>query len=177
MDEKNANAKQKAPLGLRTVALFEFVKGSLVFLVGLGAFSLIHKNVQLTVEKILHTLHLDPAWHYSRLFLAGAAELTDQRLLYVGCGAMVYTLIRFVEAYGLWHERAWAEWFAVVSACIYVPVEIYHLWDKGFNLSRITVFVGNIIIVVYLAWLLRAKHQKKQLLARLTPTGTNVPGT
>ncbi|MCZ7627423.1 MAG: DUF2127 domain-containing protein [Candidatus Methylomirabilis sp.] len=38
-----------------------------------------------------------------------------------------YASVRFVEAYGLWLERRWAEWFAAVSGGIYIPFEIYEL--------------------------------------------------
>ena len=166
MPEGNAEAVNKAvnenqaPLGLRTVALFEFAKGTLVFLVGLGALSLIHRNVEGSVEEILRTLHLDPAWHYTHLFVEATSKLNDHSLRLVGLAAMAYAIIRYVEAYGLWHSRAWAEWFAVVSASLYVPVEIYHL-SKGLNWARVAVFVGNIIIVLYLAHLLRIKHRQK----------------
>ncbi len=40
---------------------------------------------------------------------------------------MVYSGARSVEAYGLWFERRWAEWFALISGAIYLPVEIYEL--------------------------------------------------
>ena len=152
--------ENQAPLGLRTVALFEFAKGTLVFLVGLGAFSLIHQNVEASVEELLRTLHLDPAWHYAHMLVEATSKLNDHSLRLLGFAAMAYAIIRYVEAYGLWHSRAWAEWFAVVSASLYVPVEIYHL-SKGLNWARVAVFVGNIIIVLYLAHLLRIKHRQK----------------
>ena len=41
-----------------------------------------------------------------------------------------YGIVRGVEAYGLWHARRWAEWFAALSGGIYVPFEIYELATK-----------------------------------------------
>lgn len=38
--------------------------------------------------------------------------------------------MRFVEAYGLWRERRWANWLAAISEGIYLPVEIYELFAR-----------------------------------------------
>jgi uncharacterized membrane protein (DUF2068 family) len=155
-----ANPRRKAPLGLRTVAIFEFVKGSLVLLVGLGCLSLVHRDVQTYAEDIIRTLHLDPAWHYPRVFIETSAKLNDTRLRLIAGAAILYAVIRFIETYGLWHERPWAEWFAVVSASVYLPVEIFH-FTRHPDFTRAGVFVFNLIIVIYLAWLLAADHRKK----------------
>ena len=34
-------------------------------------------------------------------------------------GAATYSIIRFVEAYGLWRDEDWAEWFALISELWY----------------------------------------------------------
>lgn len=143
------------------MALFEAFKGGLVLLIGMGAISLIHKDVQLFAQDLIRTLHLDPAWRYSALFIKEASKLSDQHLRFLAIGAVIYAIIRFVETYGLWHERPWAEWFAVVSASLYVPIEIYHL-AQGFNKERVIIFLVNIIIVVYLARLLYKNHLRKK---------------
>ena len=56
--------------------------------------------------------------------------MTDARLWLLAAAATAYALVRGVEAYGLWFERRWAEWFALVSAGLYVPVEIFELWHE-----------------------------------------------
>jgi uncharacterized membrane protein (DUF2068 family) len=43
---------------------------------------------------------------------------------------------------------------------MYLPVEIYEFWDKP-NLVRGSVFIVNLGIVIYLAWLLAVNHRKK----------------
>lgn len=156
--------KQKKGLhhyfGLRAVALFEFVKGFIVLLIGLGLLSLIHKDVQLAAEHILHTLHLDPAWHYSRKFVEEASKLNDTGLGRLAVFAFAYSTFRFIEAYGLWFERLWAEWLAAISAAFYVPVEISHLWNQV-TLIRVCVLVGNLAIVAYLLYVIWDNHQER----------------
>ncbi len=118
-------ALHHAPLGLRTVSIFEAAKGLIVLLAGLGLLSLVHRDAQRVAEEIVRVLHLNPAHHYPNIFIDIARNLTDGRLWALSAGALAYSTVRFVEAYGLWHERPWAEWFAVLSAGIFLPDGMY----------------------------------------------------
>jgi len=55
-------------------------------------------------------------------------------------------LARFVEAYGLWRQRRWAEWFAAVSGAIYIPFELYELL-KGVTWLPLGALLVNVFIV------------------------------
>lgn len=146
--------------GLRAVAVFEFIKGFAVLLIGLGLLSLIHRDVQDAAERILRTLHLDPAWHYSKKFVEEASTLTDVKIRRLAVLAFAYAVFRIVEAYGLWFERLWAEWLAVATASLYVPAEISHVWQH-FTVAHVCVLVGNLIIVAYLAYVLWDNHRER----------------
>src|SRR5271154_7121154 len=119
----------KAPLGLRGVAVFELIKGVLFLIIGLGALSLVGKDVDQAAENILRLLHLDPTWHYSKLFIDESAKVTDTRLRLIAMVSLTLSAIRVVESYGLWHERPWAEWLAVISATVYIPIELRHFYN------------------------------------------------
>ncbi len=67
---------------------------------------------------------------------------------------MGYALVRFVEAYGLWQGRRWAEWLAALSAGIYLPFEIYEL-SKSATWILISAFVTNILVIVVMIAALR----------------------
>jgi uncharacterized membrane protein (DUF2068 family) len=156
-----AELGHKAPFGLRTVAIFEFVKGFIVLVAGIGCLALLHTDVQAKAESFVRWLRIDPAWHYSQLFFEEASKVTDTRLL-LGAGfAVVYAAIRFAETYGLWHERHWAEWFAVISAGLYIPFEVYHLWHRPSPITAL-VFLFNVLIMLYLGRLLAAQHRRKK---------------
>lgn len=131
---------------VRAVALFEAAKGTLVLLTGFGALSLIHHDAQRFAEQLVGHLHLNPAKHYPRIFIDTAAHLTDARLWMLATLAATYGLVRFVEAYGLWHGRRWAEWFAAVSGGIYIPFELYELF-QGINWLSLGALVANVLIV------------------------------
>jgi len=152
----------KAPLGLRSVAAFELFKGVLFLTIGLSALFLIHRDVDQAAENIVHLLHLDPAWHYCKIFIDESAKVTDTRLRLIALVSLTLAAIRFVEGYGLWHERPWAEWLAVISATVYIPIELRHFYNYPTRAAAV-IFLVNVAIVLYLGLLLAANHRRKVL--------------
>ncbi|MGA8440623.1 MAG: DUF2127 domain-containing protein [Candidatus Sulfotelmatobacter sp.] len=139
---------------LRLVASFEFIKGVFVLLIGLSAILLVHKDAWVMAESLLALLHISTDRHSAQLFLDFADDLTDARLWAAARLALAYSVLRFAEAYGLWKQRRWAEWFAFGSGTLLIPLEIRELL-RGVTLLRSAVFVGNLIIVFYMLYLLR----------------------
>ena len=80
--------------------------------------------------------------------------MTDTRLWMLAWLALCYAGLRLLEAYGLWRERTWAEWFAVISGSIYVPIEIYELLGRV-TWVRVSALVINLGIVIYMIDALR----------------------
>jgi len=149
--------------GIRTVAFFEAIKGALVLLAGLGVLSLIHRNIQAIAENLVRHSHLDPASHYPRIFLDAAKHTTDGRLWAFAGAAAVYSLVRFAEAYGLWFERRWAEWFALTTSGLYLPLEIFELVHRPTPV-KLAILVTNLGIVAYMTYALwHSRQQDREL--------------
>jgi uncharacterized membrane protein (DUF2068 family) len=142
-----------SPAGLHTIAGYEATKGALVLLVGLGLLGFIHRNVQEAGEEIVRHFHLSPSSHYPRIFLALMAKVTDGWIWGLALGSVLYSSLRFAEAYGLWHDKAWAEWLGAISGAVYVPFEAIELYRK-ITVLRIASLVVNLLIVGYLLSLL-----------------------
>jgi len=136
-------------LGLRTVAVIEATKGALVLFLGLGVFSLIHKDLDDVADHLTDMLHVNPDGQLSNLFFKAADRLNDRALLVIAIGAMVYSAVRFVEAFGLWHELEWAEWFALLSGCLYLPWEMLSIIRHPHPLKWIVLAI-NLLIVLYM---------------------------
>jgi uncharacterized membrane protein (DUF2068 family) len=152
-DAGTASARHARQLkALRAVALVEFVKGLVVLLAGFGILSLMHRDAWDVAESFLEWLHVSTEAHYAQVFLNLADQVTDSKLWAVAAGAMAYSFLRFVEAYGLWMERAWAEWLALISGTIYLPFEIYEIARRPDGI-RITIFLINVGVVLYMAYL------------------------
>ena len=87
-------------------------------------------------------------------------KLTDKKLWAFAIAAMSYSVIRIIEAIGLWLHRRWAELFGILTGVIYIPVEIYEVL-KGATWVKGGVLAVNIGIVSYLALEMRT-HRNKQ---------------
>lgn len=137
--------------GIRAVALFEAAKGAVVIMAGLGFLALIHHDVQALAEEVVRHLHFNPAKRFPRIFLDAAAAATDARLWTLALTAAAYASVRFVEAYGLWRQRVWAEWFGILTGSIYLPVELYEL-TVSVTPVKLAILATNLFIVGWLSW-------------------------
>ena len=135
---------------LRWVAAFEAAKGILVLAVASAAFEFVHMvGAQKMAEQLVSHFHLNPASRYPRIFLEAASHLNNIHLLALGLSALAYAVIRLAEAYGLWYGRRWAWILGMMSAGLYLPVEIFEL-IKHVNAAELLVFTVNILILVVL---------------------------
>jgi uncharacterized membrane protein (DUF2068 family) len=146
--------------GLHVVALFEAAKGAIVMVVGCGLLSLIHQDLEEVAERIAAHLHINPASHYPRIFIRAASQMTDSHLWLFAALAFLYATFRFVEAYGLWRMRPWAEWLGLISGAVYIPVEIYELIQRVTWL-RFLLLAANLLVVLYLAFVIY--HQRQSI--------------
>jgi uncharacterized membrane protein (DUF2068 family) len=137
-------------LGLRTVAVFEAAKGFAVLLAGSGLLLLVRRDAQAMAERIVEHLHLDPASRYPRIFVQLATGATPGRLRLLALGALIYALIRFAEAVGLWHGRRWAEWFGMATGAIYLPFEVVALVRQP-SVEPLIALLASVGIVLFLA--------------------------
>jgi uncharacterized membrane protein (DUF2068 family) len=147
--------------GLRAIAVFEALKGGVVLTAGFGLLSFLGRDNEEFAQRIIRHLHLDPANHYPKIFITAMAETADSRLVLFAGFAALYAVVRFAEAYGLWHERRWAEWLAALSGGVYVPVEVYELYHRA-NWYKAGALLLNLIVVAYMIWLLTENRRRKR---------------
>jgi uncharacterized membrane protein (DUF2068 family) len=130
--------------------VFEAAKGLLVLVAGLGLLEMIHHDLQTAAGELVAHLHLNPASHYPRIFLELMARTTNRRMAWLAVGAALYAILRFVEAWGLWRERRWAEWLAALSAAIYIPFEIRSLLRHLNGLAAGAMIINLLVVYVML---------------------------
>jgi uncharacterized membrane protein (DUF2068 family) len=146
---------------LRAVASFEVSKGLVVLAAGIGILLLLHKDTSEVAENLLRLLHISPDHRFARVFLAWVDTLTDEKLWAVSGVALAYSSLRFVEAYGLWRARAWAEWVALVSGAMYLPIEIREIVRRP-NLFHTSLLLINLAVVIYMAYLRTLSHFEEE---------------
>jgi len=150
--------------------MFEFFKGVFVVLMGFCALALVHKDVWLYAESLLALFHISTDRKSAQLFLDFADSVTDARLWAAARIAFAYSALRFTEAYGLWHTRTWAEWVALVSGTLLLPLEIRELM-RGLSMLRAVLLVGNLAIVLYMLYVIRANRRERQNAAAIHSAG------
>jgi uncharacterized membrane protein (DUF2068 family) len=147
--------------GLRTVATIEFSKGVVGVLVAFGLLSLLHKDLWDIADSLLQFFHINPDHHFAQAFLDLADRVTDRQLWGFASGAFGYSVLRFIEAYGLWRTRVWAEWLAILSGLIYLPFEIHSLFHKSTPL-RWSFLLINLVLVSYVAYVRFSEERRRR---------------
>jgi len=150
---------------LHAIAFFEGFKGLAAITASLGLLGLAHHDLRQLAYALIGHFHLNPDAHYPKLLLTYAELLGNENLRSVVALAWAYAAIRLAEAYGLWKDRAWAEWLAALSGALYVPIEFGHL-VKHVTPINATVLIGNVGVVMYMAWRLARRRAERRLLVQ-----------
>lgn len=157
---KKHSSRNPHERGLHIVALFEGAKGLLVLVVGFGLLSFIHKDIHEAAMQLVEHFHFNPASHYPRIFLDLTERINDTKLWGMAIAAAMYFVVRMIEAVGLWLRKSWAEWFAILTGGMYIPVEIFEV-ARRVTWPRVTVLVINLGVVSYLLFVLIKNGKKK----------------
>ena len=145
---------------IRAVAVFEAAKGVIVLLGGLGLLTFLHHDARHFAEELVEFFHLNPAGRYPGLFIRAMEHLEQTRLVTLALAGLGYVMLRFVEAYGLWRERKWAEWLAAASGAIYMPLEIRHMGPGHMLYAGIALALNLLIVglMLYSLWSRRMRE-------------------
>jgi uncharacterized membrane protein (DUF2068 family) len=151
----------RLPVGLRAIALFEAAKGGLAFAAACELLSLRHTDLHAVTDAFLLRHGIDPERHYMRLFIESVAQATHYHAGQIAALAFAYALIRFAEGYGLWQGKHWAEWFAVISAGLYLPWELVHFarHPRPFGAA---IILFNLALIFYLGKLLARQRAQRR---------------
>jgi uncharacterized membrane protein (DUF2068 family) len=144
----------------RTIAAFEALKGAVVLLAGCGLLSLLHHDASAAAEALLGRMHMHPDQRLFGVIVKAASKLTDARLWLLSAAAVSYACVRFIEAYGLWNQRNWAQWFALLSGLLYLPWEIL-AWIQRPSPLHAAVIAINALIVAYFAFAISASARER----------------
>ncbi|GGP22409.1 DUF2127 domain-containing protein [Silvimonas iriomotensis] len=135
---------------LRTIAAFEALKGLAALAAGIGLLGFVHHDIRHLALDLIGHAGLSPYAHYPAVLLRYADIVQDANLRFLIPAALAYVVLRFAEAWGLWYDRAWAQWLGAISGAIYIPFEVHHLFSKPTVTSALVV-LGNAGIVIFLA--------------------------
>ena len=136
---------------LHAIAVFEAVKGIAALALMVGVLDLMHRDVRHLAMELIGHFGLDPGAHYPAILLQYAAMLSDINPVSLVMLGVVYITVRLLEAYGLWNDKAWAEWLAALSGVLYIPFEVHHLLYRP-SLINAAVLASNAFVVGFMTY-------------------------
>jgi len=143
---------------LRTIAIFEAIKGITALAAIIGVFNLMNRDVRHLAIELIGRFGFNPDARYPSLLLHYAELLPGANVRLIVFLAFGYILVRMLEAYGLWNDRAWGEWLGALSGAIYIPFEISHLIHRP-TVTIAVVLASNIFVVTFLVHHLRLRRK------------------
>jgi uncharacterized membrane protein (DUF2068 family) len=142
--------------GLLLIAIFKLVKAALLVIVGIGALTLLHKDMATAVSGLHDLLHVDEHNHFIHGLLSRLLLVDDRKLEAISAGSFFYAALLGTEGVGLLLRKRWAEYLTIIATASFIPLEIYEL-VKHFSTGKILVLVINLGVVIYLIY--RVRHE------------------
>ncbi|MEO6034423.1 MAG: DUF2127 domain-containing protein [Verrucomicrobiota bacterium] len=142
------STKQRAPT-LYIIIAIKLVKGIILLLLALGAYSLTDNDLPKDFHRLVASLHLDPERNFFTRVAVQLKSVTPSNLYWLASGTFFYSLFSLVEGVGLVFRVRWAGWLAIGESGFFIPIEIYELM-KGVSVTLFIILCLNIFIVWYL---------------------------
>lgn len=139
----------RSPLFLRYIILERVAKGLLAFLIGLGGLSLGPVRLNHLLYRWAQNLNIDVDNAWTGQLVRKAGLIGANMLLIISIGGIVYGLVNFTVAWGLYRRFRWAEYMTIIEISALIPLEVYAM-HAHFSVWRLGAFVLNILIVIYL---------------------------
>ena len=141
--------KTKGSRGLLLVAAYKLVKGLALLALGIGALSLLHRDVAAEAARWIDLLRIDPQNHYIQSLLARIAKVDTRKLKELSIGTFLYSGVFLTEGVGLALRKRWAEYLTILTTASLLPLEVYEI-AKRFSAAKVVILLVNIAVVVYL---------------------------
>lgn len=142
---------------IRLIAAFKLLKAGLLIAFGVGAFTLIHKDIADVAEHWIEALRLDPANRFLDAALGRASNLSPEQIKKLGLGSFIYAGLFLTEGLGLWSLKRWAEWLTVIITSSLLPIEIYEIYQHPTS-AKWGLLAVNLAIVVYMIYRIRSRQ-------------------
>lgn len=151
--------------GLEIIAGFKFIQAATLIIAGLGALGLMNSGVSDFAQDWLERLALGNG---QRFAVAAATRVlplfnaaTPRHFAALGAGAFVYASVFLAEGIGLWQGKKWAEYLTIGVTASLLPFEMAAVYSR-LTAVRVATLVVNSLVIVYLAWELRARTRQER---------------
>jgi uncharacterized membrane protein (DUF2068 family) len=142
---------------LEFIGVLKLIQGLFFVALGFGLLRMLHRDLYLFALQAVAALHLDPDRQAIAILLDKVTLLNDHRLKQLSAVVFIYAGLDFVEGIGLVLEKRWAEYFTLFLTIALLPLEAIKLVHHP-NHWTVALFLANILIAIYLAWLVLPKR-------------------
>lgn len=161
--ESTARKHRKHNRALILIGVWKLLEAVFFFLVGIGAFHLVHKDLSDEALQLAGRLRIDPDGRIVSWVLDHIDSVTSHRLKQIGFATFFYAGLRIVEGWGLVMEKTWAEWLVIGMTVAFLPWELYEIVRHPGDWIRISILLINLAVLVYLiSWLRRVRRLKSE---------------
>jgi len=144
------------------IGAWKLLEAVFFFLVGIGAFHLVHKDLADEALQLANRLRMDPDGRLVTWVMDHIDSVTSHRLKQIGFATFFYAAIRIAEGWGLVLEKVWAEWLVIGVTVAFLPWEMYEIIRHPGDWIRIGILLINLGVLAYLFWWLRRVRQLKK---------------
>lgn len=139
---------------IHLIAAEKALKAFVLIAIAYKLLTLLGSDVHAWAEDFVQRHGINEANKYVASALEKLVGVTDRQITFLSIGAVLYALLLFVEGVGLWLQKRWAEYLTAISTALFIPVEIYEIFER-FTWFRVAILAVNLFIVWYLTTRLR----------------------
>jgi uncharacterized membrane protein (DUF2068 family) len=151
---RHKNPRSARHRWLELIGVLKLLQGGFFVALGFGLLHLLHRDLYIFALQAVQALHLDPDRRIVAALLDNLLMLDMHRMKQLTALVFVYAALDFIEGAGLVMEKRWAEYFTLILTIALLPLEVVKVIQHP-NHWTVGILAANILIVVYLAWLVR----------------------
>ncbi|MGA8672737.1 MAG: DUF2127 domain-containing protein [Terracidiphilus sp.] len=140
------------------IAAYKGLQALLFVGVGIGAFRLLHQDLDDLLSQVALALRFNPESHFINFLLDKAALVNDPMLRKIGAVAFSYAALSLAEGIGLYLEKAWGELLTLAITASFLPWEIFEIFRR-LTWVRVGLLIINVLVFLYLMKLVASRKQ------------------
>jgi uncharacterized membrane protein (DUF2068 family) len=145
---------------IHLISGWKVVKGLLAVAIGIKLLTLLNRDVAQWFSDFIQRHNIDAENRYVHAIAEKLVGVTNNKLILFSVGSFLYASLDFTEGIGLWFEKRWAEFLTAVATAVFVPIEIYEIYER-FTWVRVVILVVNLFVIWYLVTRLRDESREE----------------
>ncbi|HXE07739.1 MAG TPA: DUF2127 domain-containing protein [Acidobacteriaceae bacterium] len=159
--QKTTERSRRHDRGLLLIGVWKLLEAVFFFLVGIGAFHLVHKDLADEALQVAARLRIDPDGRLVSWVMDHIDVVTSHRLRQIGFATFFYAAVRIAEGWGLVLEKTWAEWLVIGVTIAFLPWELYEI-ARHMDWIRVAILLINLGVLAYLVWWMKRMRRMKR---------------